>query len=233
MKNFRRYVFIVSLLFMPIIQLYASDRASDRIFPSYTGIAGQVIGKDINIREYPDVYAGVMTKLNGGQVHVVGQNNEWYKISIHNQEGWVYKQYVAVTHPDKIPYSRILGEEIVEYGKKFIGTPYVWGGSDLKRGVDCSGLTQEIYRTFDIDISRTSYLQVGDGQRIPKSDLLPGDLVFFDTSGKNRGNISHVGIYAGGNRFLHADCKKGVMISNLASPYYTRNYVVGARVIRV
>lgn len=233
MKNFRRCVFIVSLLFLPIIQVYASDKLSHNIFPTYTGMSGKIIGNNINIRMYPDIYANIIMRVNNKEVRVVGQNEEWYKVTMNNQEGWVYKQYVDVDLPELIPYSKILGEEIVDYGKQFIGTPYIWGGNDLKRGVDCSGLTKEIYKTFDIDISRVSYLQVSDGKRIPKSELMPGDLVFFDTSGRNRGNISHVGIYAGGNRFLHADGKRGVMISSLNSPYYTRNYVTGTRVIKV
>jgi cell wall-associated NlpC family hydrolase len=232
MKNFRRCVFIASLLFLPIIQVYASDRSSNKIFPSYIGISGKIVGQDINIRKYPDIYANIVKQVDASAVKVIGQNNEWYKIAMGSGEGWVYKQYVQVARPELVPYSKILGEEIVDYGKQFIGTPYRWGGNDLKRGVDCSGLTKEIYKTFDIDISRVSYMQVKDGKRIPRSDLMPGDLVFFDTSGKNRGNISHVGIYAGANRFLHADGQRGVMISSLTSPYYKRNYVAGARVIK-
>jgi hypothetical protein len=216
-----------------MIQVCASDKSSHKIFPNYTGLTGEVIGKNINIREYPNIYAQVITRVNYKTVSVVGQNDEWYKVIMNSKEGWVYKQYVKVAWPELIPYSKILGEEIVDYGKQFIGTPYIWGGNDLKRGVDCSGLTQEIYKTFDIDISRVSYLQAKDGTRIPKADLMPGDLVFFDTSGKNRGNISHVGIYAGSNRFLHADGTRGVMLSSLSSPYYTRNYVTGARVIKI
>lgn len=233
MKNLRRYVFIVSLLFSPIIQVYASDKGTHRIFPAYTGLSGQIVGKAINIRKYPDIYASVVKQVDNKAVHIVGQNDEWYKIVINDEEGWVYKKYIQMDDPDFIPYSKLLGEEIVDFGKQFIGTPYIWGGSDLKRGVDCSGLTQELYKTFDIPISRVSYLQVKDGKKIPKSDLVPGDLVFFDTSGKNRGNISHVGIYAGNNRFLHADGKRGVMISSLNSPYYKRNYVAGARIIKL
>ncbi len=232
MKNFRRCVFIASLLFMPIIQVYANDKNMAKIFPSYTGISGKIIGKDINVRRYPNIYASIITKADYKDIRILGQNEEWYKIMMNDKEGWVYKKYVQVAHPDYIPHSKILGEEIVDYGKQFIGTPYIWGGNDLKSGVDCSGLTKEIYKTFDIDLSRVSYMQAKDGKRIAKSELLPGDLVFFDTSGKNRGNISHVGIYAGANRFLHADGKRGVMISSLNSPYYTRNYVMGARIIK-
>ena len=130
-----------------------------------------------------------------------------------------------------IPYSKVLGEEIVEYGKLFIGTPYVWGGNDIRNGVDCSGLTKKVFEGFDINISRLSYTQVNDGRKVSKSELRPGDLVFFDTSGKNNGNISHVGIYAGNDLFLHADCTKGVTISSLSNAYYARNYVTGSRIL--
>ena len=232
MKYFRSFVFVMSFLFLTLIQVYASDIHSNKIFPTYTGMSGKIIGKNINIRKYPNIYANVMMRVNQREIRVVGQNQEWYKIMINNAEGWVYKPYVQVARPELIPYSKILGEEIVDYGKQFIGTPYRWGGNDLKKGVDCSGLTQELYKTFDIELSRVSYMQVKDGVRVAKSELLPGDLVFFDTTGKNRGNISHVGIYAGGDRFLHADGKRGVMISSLNSPYYTRNYVAGARIIK-
>ncbi len=232
MKNFRRCVFIASFIFLSIVQIYASDTSTNKIFPNYTGMAGKIIGKNVNIRRYPNIYAHVVMRVHNKEIRVVGQNEEWYKVMIGEQEGWIYKQYVKVARAEHIPYSKILGEEIVDYGKQFIGTPYRWGGNDLKRGVDCSGLTQEVYKTFDIDISRVSYMQVKDGKRVAKSELIPGDLVFFDTSGKNRGKISHVGIYAGADRFLHADGTRGVMISSLSSPYYTRNYVTGARIIK-
>jgi cell wall-associated NlpC family hydrolase len=74
-------------------------------------------------------------------------------------------------------------------------------------------------------------MQAEDGRTIPKSHLQTGDLVFFDTNGVNTGAISHVGIYVGENKFLHADSTHGVMISNLNSDYYTRNYVKSVRVL--
>ena len=154
-----------------------------------------------------------------------------YRVKAKNQEGWIAKELIDAPKDSFIPYSKVLGEEIVEYGKLFIGTPYVWGGNDLKKGVDCSGLTKEIYEGFDISISRLSYTQVRDGKQISKSELRPGDLVFFDTSGVNNGQISHVGIYAGDGMFLHADSTKGVTLSSLSNSYYTRNYVTSSRIL--
>ncbi|PHV72379.1 glycoside hydrolase [Sporanaerobium hydrogeniformans] len=231
MKGLRRCVLLVSFICLTVVQVYASETKSQKLFPEAIGIIGQIRGTNINIRSYPNLYAKVIIRTSSKKVYVLGQNSEWYKIKLNGEEGWVYKQYVELDSSQAIPYSKVLGDEIVDYCKQFIGTPYVWGGNDLKRGVDCSGLTQEVYKTFDIDISRVSYMQAKDGKQIAKSELMPGDLVFFDTSGKNRGNISHVGIYAGNDKFVHADGTKGVMISNLNSAYYKRNYVASTRVL--
>ncbi len=231
MKALKRCVFLASFLFLTVIQVYAHEGSSQKIFPDSMGMIGEIKGKAINIRSYPNLYAKVVTQLNNSTVYILGQNSDWYKINLQGKEGWVYKKYVQVARSQNIPYSKVLGDEVVDYCKQFIGTPYVWGGSDLRRGVDCSGLTQEIYKTFDIDISRVSYMQALDGRRITKSELMPGDLVFFDTSGNNRGNISHVGIYVGNDKFVHADGTKGVMISSLNSTYYKKNYVASTRVL--
>ena len=158
-------------------------------------------------------------------------NHNWYRVKAGDQEGWVSKEDVTLSDELFVPYSKVLGEEIVEYGKLFIGTPYVWGGNDLKTGVDCSGLTKKVFEGFDINISRLSYTQVNDGKVVDKSELRPGDLVFFDTNGINTGHISHVGIYAGDGLFLHADCTKGVTLSSLSNAYYQRNYVTGSRIL--
>jgi cell wall-associated NlpC family hydrolase len=89
-----------------------------------------------------------------------------------------------------------LGEKIVKYAKRMIGVPYVYGGSS-PHGFDCSGLTSYVYRHFHVAIARTSYGQYGDGRRVLRNRLKPGDLVFFH-------GLGHVGIYVGNGRFIHA-----------------------------
>ena len=203
----------------------------ESIFPEYTGIKTKVSSQAINVRNYPSKYSDTMTTVNSRDLYILGMNHDWYRIKTGNQEGWVEKKDINLSNQDFVPYSKVLGEEIVEYGKLFIGTPYVWGGNDLKRGVDCSGLTKKVFEGFDINISRLSYTQVKDGKEVQKSELRPGDLVFFDTSGENNKQISHVGIYAGNGLFLHADCTKGVTISSLSNAYYARNYVTGSCIL--
>ena len=204
---------------------------TESIFPSYTGLKTTIENPSINIRSYPSEYSHIKTKLHQSDFYILGMNHNWYRVKAGDQEGWVSKEDVTLSDELFVPYSKVLGEEIVEYGKLFIGTPYVWGGNDLKTGVDCSGLTKKVFEGFDINISRLSYTQVNDGKVVDKSELRPGDLVFFDTNGINTGHISHVGIYAGDGLFLHADCTKGVTLSSLSNAYYQRNYVTGSRIL--
>ncbi len=231
MRRLLKAASIFGLYMLLSCPMYANETAEDNIFPSYTGFTAQVIGEAINVRSYPDIYSEVIASVDKQDVHILGQNDKWYRVSINDQEGWIAREFIKVEDESSIPYSKVLGEEIVDYGKHFIGTPYVWGGNDLKLGVDCSGLTQKIFKTFDIDISRVSYMQATDGTRVDKSELKPGDLIFFDTTGANNGRISHVGIYAGDDQFLHADSTKGVTLSSLSNTYYTRNYVMSNRIL--
>ncbi|WP_419821505.1 NlpC/P60 family protein [Anoxybacterium hadale] len=91
------------------------------------------------------------------------------------------------------------GSDIVAYAKSFLGTPYVHGGSSPK-GFDCSGFTQYVYSHFGGSLPRTTTGQYGTGTYVEKSQLKPGDLVFFSSSSR----ISHVGIYVGGGSFIHS-----------------------------
>ena len=104
------------------------------------------------------------------------------------------------------------GNQVVNYAYKFLGKPYVYGAAG-PNSFDCSGLTLYVYNKFGVDISRTTYTQVSQGTKVNRSDLKPGDLVFFNTEG----SISHVGIYIGDGDFIHAPrTGKPVMVSSLS-----------------
>lgn len=92
------------------------------------------------------------------------------------------------------------GEEVVAYAKKFIGTPYVYGGNSLTSGVDCSGFTQQVFRNFNVKLDRRSRDQyANNGVAVKKSDLKPGDLVFYGYS-----SVTHVAIYIGNEQIIHS-----------------------------
>lgn len=121
------------------------------------------------------------------------------------------------------------GQDIVNYAKKFIGTPYVWGGNSLTGGIDCSGLVQQVYKNFGLSVPRVTYDQIGTGKAVGMDKLQPGDMIFFDFGG--RSGPDHVGIYVGNGKFVHAPRPgKGVEMGDLKSGYYQDSFVGGRRV---
>ncbi|WP_154440180.1 C40 family peptidase [Tissierella pigra] len=119
--------------------------------------------------------------------------------------------------------------KIVQAAYAELGKPYVAGDTG-KRGYDCSGLTYSIYlNTLGIKLNRSSSSQVSDGVEIKREELVPGDLVFFRTSGKG---IGHVGVYIGDNNMIHASSgRREVMVSSLDEAYYKQRYVTARRII--
>lgn len=121
----------------------------------------------------------------------------------------------------------LLRKQIVDYAKTLIGIKYVYGGESTK-GFDCSGFVKYVYNHFGISITRTSRDQSNGGKAVKKADLQPGDLVFFDTVDDGKLNdISHVGIYIGGGKFIHASTylKKAITIESMSSSYYSKRYM--------
>jgi len=110
-----------------------------------------------------------------------------------------------------------------------IGKPYVYGDTG-KRGFDCSGLTYSLYMNqLDITLPRSSNVQVNSGVKVDKTNLVPGDLLFFNTSGKR---ISHVGLYIGEGNMIHASSgKMQVRIDTIDSGYYNNRYVTARRIV--
>jgi hypothetical protein len=123
----------------------------------------------------------------------------------------------------------IAGTDIGDYASQYIGTPYVWGGNDLSSGVDCSGLVQQVFKNFGIDLPRTTYDMIGEGKPVSIKGLRPGDLVFFDTSSKS--GADHVGIYLGGGKMIHAPRPgKAVEVVDITKGYYLDTFMGGRRI---
>ena len=121
--------------------------------------------------------------------------------------------------------SSSVSNDIISYAYNFIGTPYVFGSNGPK-AFDCSAFTKYVFAHFGVSLPRTSQSQYGSGAVISRDNLIPGDLVFFNTYTY----LGHVGIYIGGGDFIHASSSKGVTVSSLNDGYYSSRFEGGTRV---
>ena len=126
MRTLKRHILVMGFILCTCVNVYAANSGSQSLFPKSLGMTGEIVGKNVNIRNHPDVHADVIEKVSHKPVQVVGKNHEWYKVLTQNGEGWVYNTYVDVQREELIPYAKVKGEELVEYGLQFLGTPYVW-----------------------------------------------------------------------------------------------------------
>lgn len=117
-------------------------------------------------------------------------------------------------------------QQILDSAVQHVGTPYVWGGTSPS-GFDCSGFVQYVYRANGVSLSRTSQQQYGNGVSVSRSELSPGDLVFFSTYASG---ASHVGIYVGNNVMIHSG-NRGVGYSDITDGYYGPRYLGARRVL--
>ena len=124
--------------------------------------------------------------------------------------------------------SRATSENIVRVAESMIGSPYRYGGVSPNRGFDCSGLVYFSHRQNGITLPRTSYAQYKASKPVSRQALRRGDLLFFRISG---GKVSHVGIYLGNNRFVHAPSSgKKVSVAKLNSRYWSKRFIRGGRI---
>ena len=176
------------------------------------------------VRENPSTSADIVTMVPIGEELEVTEGevgDPWVKVIVDEDEGYVNAQYVDISEQlDKAVSMKELkyGEgvsdirvTIVNYAKEFLGNPYVWGGTSLTKGADCSGYVQSIFKKYGVYLPRTSREQARCGTKISAANAKPGDLFFY---GK-RGTVNHVAIYIGGGLVINAsNPRSGIKISN-------------------
>jgi cell wall-associated NlpC family hydrolase len=136
-------------------------------------------------------------------------------------EGDLGKSYAHGSRPSAT------GERAVQIALRYLGIPYVWGGSTPEGGFDCSGLVMYVYAKLGVHLDHYTGLQWYEGTRIAVPDLLPGDIVFFEPKGADPG---HEGLYIGGGRFIQAPHTGDVVkISSLGDPGYVNGYIGAVR----
>jgi hypothetical protein len=207
---------------------------------SHMGIA--VEGGQVNVRESADENSNKIGKLpDGGACEIIGEEGDWYKIESGEVDGYVSKQYLLtgdaaiqrakefLTSNNDLKTSLNATEakygenvtdvraSVVEEALSHVGLKYVWGGTSLTRGADCSGLVLAVYQQFGINLPHYSGAQARYGREVSVGELKPGDLVFY---GNRR--ISHVAIYIGNGCVVSAlNPRKGVKVTGI---YGAGNY---------
>ena len=204
-----------------------------------------VVSTDVlNARTEPSTEAKIWTQItNNERYHVAEQLDGWVKIEFDESgdedEGATYA-YVSTDYVD-VRYA--LGEAIkfspseenaslrsrmVNYALQFLGNPYVWGGTSLTNGADCSGFTLSVYKKFGMSLPHYSGSQAQMGTAVKSSNMRPGDLIFY---GNSSGKINHVAMYIGNGQVVHAASRRsGIKISswNYRKPLKIRD-IIGNR----
>lgn len=176
----------------------------------------------LNVRDEADTSSAVMTQvLKGEELDFVDDLGDWIQVSLDGEDAYVAAEFVTVEEKldtaitmTELLYGQGVSDvrvDLVEYAKQFLGNPYVWGGTSLTKGADCSGFVLSVFKKYGVKLSHSSRAQANEGTKISASELLPGDLVFYANSS---GTINHVAIYIGGGQVIHAsNPKSGIKIN--------------------
>lgn len=177
------------------------------------------------VREQPNTDCTIITSMPmGEELEVIEVLDGWVKVNIDSDEGYVSADYVDIS--TELPKAMTMTEvrygqgvsdvrvSLVQYATQFVGNPYVWGGTSLTRGADCSGFVLSVYANYGISLPHSSKSQANCGTKISASEAKPGDLFFYG----NGSSINHVAIYIGNGQVVHASSPRtGIKIS---SAYY-------------
>lgn len=184
----------------------------------------RVTTDSLKVRAEANTDSEVITLVpRGEELEVVAVEGDWVKVYLDDDEVYVSGEYVEVSAElgKAVTMSELLyGEgvsdvrvDLCQYAKEFIGNPYVWGGTSLTKGADCSGFVMSIFKKYGVSLPHSSRAQANCGTTIKVSEAKPGDLIFY---GKGK-TINHVAIYIGNGQVVHAsNPKTGIRISNVS-----------------
>lgn len=181
-----------------------------------------VVTDILNVRAEANTDAEIITSVpNGEELEVVESEGDWVRVCLDDEEVFVAAEYVqvdakldtAITMTELL-YGQGVSDvrvDLCQYAKEFLGNPYVWGGTSLTKGADCSGYVLSIFKKYGVSLPHSSRAQANYGTAIKLSEAQPGDLIFY---GKGQ-TINHVAIYIGNGQVIHASSPKtGIRISN-------------------
>ncbi len=187
----------------------------------------------LNVRAEKSTEAAVLSQVGNSEAFTVNSVADgWVEISVDDSVGYISQDYVTLAQAlptaktiEQVKYGDGVSDvraSVVSYALQFVGNRYVWGGTSLENGIDCSGFTMRILGKYGISLPHSSKAQPSYGTKISASEAKPGDLFFYG-SGRS---ISHVAIYIGNGQIVHASNKRdGIKVSNA----YYRNPICVTR----
>jgi len=189
---------------------------------------GVLTGDGVRFRAGPgldqDVYGHFYV---GNRVTVLEKEGDWYKVESGGRIGYVYAQYLQILEKSEPPEAGDFAEAVIATAKENLDIRYTYGGTSPGTGFDCSGFVYYCFSQNGMLLERTASMQYTMGVYVDKSELIPGDLVFFVSPGT--WSIGHVGIYIGDDEFIHASSGQAkIMVSGLSESYWS-SYYYGAR----
>lgn len=176
----------------------------------------------LNVRAEKSTEAAVLSQVGNSEAFTVNSVADgWVEISVDDSVGYISQDYVTLAQAlptaktiEQVKYGDGVSDvraSVVSYALQFVGNRYVWGGTSLENGIDCSGFTMRILGKYGISLPHSSKAQPSYGTKISASEAQPGDLFFYG-SGRS---ISHVAIYIGNGQIVHASNKRdGIKVSN-------------------
>ncbi len=209
-----------------IISIVLAIIFSLSVLPTFANETGYVNCDVLNVRVSPTTASEVVTKLPyGTKLDIIYTDNGWYNIRMQNGvTGFVSAPYLS-----SAPAGEGAAISAAADAYNYLGCNYSYGSAG-PNSFDCSGLTGFLYKKQGVSLPRSSFEQGSAGTYVEKSELKPGDLVFFSNRRDRR--INHVGIYVGNDEFIHAATSgRGVVKDNLYEDYYVRNYITARRVV--
>ncbi len=176
----------------------------------------------LKVRAEANTDSEVITLVaQGEELEVSAVEGDWVKVYLDDEEVYVSAEYVEVSSElgtaitmTELFYGQGVSDirvDVCQYAKEFLGNPYVWGGTSLTKGADCSGFVLSVFKKYGVSLPHSSVAQSNLGTTIKVSEAKPGDLIFYG----NGKSINHVAIYIGGGQVIHAsNPKSGIRISN-------------------
>lgn len=211
MKSRLKKIAIFSLVFLFIFGTTLTTAPKKEV-KAAEGYSGKIFRHWTRLRTGKSKKAKVLKTLKvGTAVTVYGTSGSWRKVSVAGKTGYVPKQYVYInTNAPALTGSTYeKGQTVAKFAQRFVGNSYVWGGTDLNRGADCSGFIGSVYRSFGYKLPRSSSELRSAGRKVSYSQKQPGDIICYN---------GHVAMYIGNGKIVHASSRKtGIKISQRAN----------------